>query len=152
MLHPAASPALAINVRHVLRAAPERVFRAWTESEELRRWFAPGPDYRIPFAEVDLRVGGRYRVGMQGPAQTKPSVAAGVYEQITPPSRLVFTWRWEDAPPESPSTRVTVEFLAHGNGTELVLTHETFTDAKDRDEHASGWEGCLNNLERLWPE
>jgi len=145
MIHPAANPALAINARRVLRAAPERVFQAWTRAEDLKRWFSPGPDFTVPIAEVDLRVGGRYRFGMQGPGQPL-SVATGIYEEITPPARLVFTWGWEEAGPTAPSTRVTVEFRPKDGGTEIILTHENFADAKDRDQHAAGWEGCLNML------
>ena len=149
MVHPAASPTLALSVRRVLRAAPERVFRAWTQAEELKRWFAPGPDFSIPISEVDLRVGGRYRLGMQGPAPAPLSVATGVYEEITPPSRLVFTWRWENAAPEALTTRVTVEFRPHADGTQLIITHEGFTEPSDRDQHAAGWEGCVAVLEHV---
>jgi uncharacterized protein YndB with AHSA1/START domain len=146
MMLTAASPILALSARRVLRATPERVFRAWTRPEELKRWFAPGPEYSIPIAEVDLRVGGRYRLGMLAPGRPQASIATGTYEEITPYSRLVFTWRWEEAPAEAASTLVTVEFRPHGSGTEMVLTHEGFSDSQERDEHGTGWEGCLGLL------
>jgi uncharacterized protein YndB with AHSA1/START domain len=149
MILPAVNPTLALNVRKVFRAPPEQVFRAWTEVDELKHWFAAAQGYTIPVTELDLRVGGRYRFGMKGPERTEASVATGVYEEITPPSRLVFTWRWEDAGPEYPTTRVTVEFWPHAEGTELVLTHEGFAEATERDQHGRGWQGCLDSLERL---
>jgi uncharacterized protein YndB with AHSA1/START domain len=123
------------------------VFQAWTRAEELKQWFAPGPDFSIPIVEIDLRVGGHYRIGMQAPGRAV-SVATGIYEEITPPARLVFTWRWAEAPADTPTTRVTVEFRPKDGGTELILVHDNFSDANDRDQHEAGWVGCLNQLDR----
>lgn len=94
-------------------------------------------------SEVDLRPGGRYRVGMKTP-DGKVHTTTGVYQEIQPPERLVMTWKWED--PDALETLVTVEFRAIGNDTELVLRHDRFADAKRRDGHLGGWEGCLGNL------
>ena len=149
MTHPAASPAFTLNLRRVLRASPERVFRAWTRADELKRWFAAAEGYTTPQAEVDLRVGGRYRIAMQAPNSTELSVATGTYEEIVPPSRLVLTWRWEHEGPAAPTTRLTLEFRPHPDGTEFVLWHEGLLDETMREQHATGWKGCLDSLERL---
>lgn len=97
-------------------------------------------------AEVDLRVGGRYRLGMRAPDGAAVYVCTGVYREVTPPSRLVYTWAWEGQ--DGPETLVTVEFLDRGGATEVVLTHEGFADAGSRDQHATGWNGCLGSLAR----
>ena len=148
MAHPAASPPLALKARRILRVPPARVFRAWTEAAELKRWFAAAEGFTTPLAEVDLRVGGRYRLGMQPPGSGQVLVATGEYQEITPPRRLSFTWRWDGTAPDEPVTLVTVTFDPHPEGTELTLTHTRFTSTASRDEHETGWIGCLNQLER----
>jgi uncharacterized protein YndB with AHSA1/START domain len=148
MAQPTVSLPLLLTARRVLKYPPARVFRAWTEASQLKRWFGAGEGFTTPLAEVDLRVGGRYRLGMQPPGSPQVLVVTGEYRQIEPPHRLSFTWRWDGAPPDEPVTLVTVNFNTHPQGTELVLTHERFTSAASRDEHALGWLGCLNQLER----
>src|SRR5580693_4900052 len=110
MTQPNSSPLLALDIHRVLRASPARVFRAWTEPAELRRWFGAAQGYTTPIAEVELRVGGRFRIGMQAPNTTAVSVATGVYEEIVAASRLVKTWRWDHEGPDSSTTRLILEF------------------------------------------
>jgi uncharacterized protein YndB with AHSA1/START domain len=98
---------------------------------------------------VDLKVGGRYRLGMKAPGDNPLLIVGGVYQEILPPEKLVFTWQWESADPNEPETLVTVEFHEGAGATEIVLTHELFTDAAQRDKHREGWAGCLDHLERL---
>jgi uncharacterized protein YndB with AHSA1/START domain len=129
-------------------AAPrEKVFRAWTDPALLKKWWAAGPGFTPTVAEIDLRVGGRYRLGMRAPDADADYVVAGTYREVQRPARLVYTWAWEGA--GAPETLVTVEFLDRGAQTEVILTHEQFADASDRDQHASGWSGCLDNLARV---
>src|SRR5690349_14866129 len=116
---PVSSPVLSVNIRRVFRVPPLRVFRAWTVPAELRRWFGAAQGYTTPIAEVDLRVGGRFRIGMQAPNSSEVSVATGVYEEIVPITRLVKTWRWEHDAPETPPTRLILEFRPHPEGTEF---------------------------------
>jgi uncharacterized protein YndB with AHSA1/START domain len=132
-----------LEVRQVVKASPARVYRAWTEPELLAQWFAPSPEFSTVVHEADARVGGSYRIEMkppQGPVHT----AVGQYQELDPPRRLVFTWRWEEQPPRH--TVVTVDLKPHAEGTEVTLTHTLFTSAEDRDHHQKGWEGCLQHL------
>jgi len=138
-----------LSVRRLYHASRERVFRAWTDPEQLKKWFAVSEGFTTPIADVDLRVGGRYRLGMQPPGDDGVLIVGGVYQQISPPEKLVFTWRWESPNADEPETLVTVEFNEQGNDTEVILTHELFTDIPQRDKHGEGWIGCMNNLERL---
>lgn len=92
-------------------AAPrERVFRAWTDPAILKKWWAAGPGFTPTVAEVDLRVGGRYRLGMRAPDQGADYIVAGTYREVQRPARLVYTWAWEGT--AGPETLVTVEFHA----------------------------------------
>jgi len=134
-----------LEMRYRFKASPEKLFRAWTDPSILGKWFHVAPDQQTPIAEVDLRVGGRYRLGMQSPGE-ELLVAGGEYRLIEEPAKLVFTWRWEAAPPDSPSTLVTLKFHPLSEGTEIVLRHESFITEEQRDNHLAGWQGCFNQL------
>lgn len=134
---------ITLEVRRTFAATRERVFRAWTTPEELRRWHAP-PPLETPVAEVDLRVGGAYRVHMRAPDGAEYRVT-GVYREVDPPTRLVYTWRWDTDPP-SAETLVTVTFVDRGAQTEVVLRHERFPTTDARTRHEQGWHGCLGKL------
>jgi uncharacterized protein YndB with AHSA1/START domain len=134
-----------LEMRYRFRASQEKLFHAWTDPTILGKWFHVTPDQHTPIAEVDLRVGGRYRLGMQAPGE-ELLVAGGEYRLIEEPSKLVFTWRWEAAPQDSPSTLVTIEFQQLSGGTELILRHESFETEEQRDNHLAGWQGCVTQL------
>jgi uncharacterized protein YndB with AHSA1/START domain len=128
-------------------AAREDVFDAWTDADVLRRWWAAAPDWDTPAAESDARPGGRYRLSMRDTSSGDVHTVGGEYAEVTRPERLVYTWMWEDMPGATES-RVVVEFHEDGEGTNVVLTHTGLVDDADRDRHAHGWHGCLDNLER----
>jgi len=132
-------------------ALPAALFQAWTNPAQIAQWFSPDEAIGVTGVEVDLREGGRYRIGMDIPNEEQIRFVGGTYEQIVPDEKLVFTWRWESWNPEThQDTLVTVELNAAGNKTELVLTHERFRDENMRQEHNQGWEGCLGRLGALF--
>ena len=144
----AARPDTTLFLRRRLEAPRERVFRAFTDPEALQRWWLPRDGFAVPSAEVDLRVGGRYRLGMRNP-QGEVFYLSGTYREIQAPERLVYTWRWESSSMDFGETLVTVELRAAGaDATELVITHELFPDGATRDRHRDGWSGCLDHLSR----
>lgn len=136
-------PETPLQIRRTLGAPREKVFQAWTEPEELKKWFAPGDDYSTPVVEVDLRVGGSYQVVMKSPQGILHRLS-GVFREVRPPAKLVYTWSWEGE--NRSETLVTVEFLARGDSTEIILTHEPFPTREAQREHETGWSGCLNRL------
>jgi uncharacterized protein YndB with AHSA1/START domain len=124
-------------------ASVERVFKAWTDANQLGQWFAPTDDYTTT-ASVDLRVGHEYRIAIVHKGGNVHNVV-GTYRVIEPPRKLVYTWRWDGA---SADTLVTVDFTPDGDATKVTITHEQFTNTEDRDKHNEGWNGCLNRLQR----
>jgi uncharacterized protein YndB with AHSA1/START domain len=125
-------------------ASVERVFKAWTDANQLGQWFAPTDDYTTK-ADVDLRVGHEYRIAITHKGGNVHTIL-GTYRLIQPPSKLVYTWRWEGGP--MADTLVTVDFAPEGEATKVTITHEKFTNTEDRDKHNEGWNGCLNRLQR----
>jgi uncharacterized protein YndB with AHSA1/START domain len=109
-------------------------------------WYAPTDDYTTPIAEVDLRVGGTYRVGMKRSDRADVAVVSGQYCRIEAPSLLSFTWTWQSHDLDAPETQVTLEFRPNGDVTDLTLTHERFRNEASRKSHTEGWTGCLNRL------
>lgn len=147
MSHSAELSETNLRLERTYDASPEEVFNAWTNPEVLRRWWAVDPEGSTPIAEVDLRVGGRYRLSMEHPSGPKHTVG-GVYREVSPPDRLVYSWCWEqdNGQPGHVST-VTVEFRADGERTNLVLEHTGLASAESRDQHAHGWNACLDILQ-----
>ncbi|MDH3458647.1 MAG: SRPBCC domain-containing protein, partial [Gemmatimonadota bacterium] len=96
-----------------------------------------------------LKVGGRYRLAMRS-AEGKSHTAVGTYREIVRPTRLVYTWSWEEGGSNTEETLVTVEFNAVGGATEVVLTHERFATAESRDDHLRGWTSCVDRLEAIY--
>ena len=137
-------PANTLRVARTFTVPREKVFHAWTDPEELKRWFGP-VGYATLNAEVDLRVGGKYRLGMRKLPDGEIFYLSGVYREVRHPEKLVYTWFWENEP-ELGETLVTVEFRARGHSTEVVVTHDLFPNQTMRDDHDMGWNSCLDRL------
>ena len=138
-------PSLALS-RHY-PAAPEKVWRAWTDPEALKRWWGPGTAEGVSLAQLDVRVGGRFRIIFGGPQGNEHEVS-GVYREVVQNRKLVFTWTWPRTTPERESV-VTLVFKAAGSGTDLDFRHEQLFDESVRDGHKRGWTESLDKLERF---
>jgi uncharacterized protein YndB with AHSA1/START domain len=139
-----ARPSLTFKRR--LNARPEKVYAAWTDPQKLIQWFGrvdvkPGTTR----TEVDPRVGGRYRVSFNIEAGEYFEVG-GVYREVVPNERLVFSWAWHSTPERE--SLVTVTFKSDGEGTLLTVHHEQLFDQAARAGHERGWMGSLEKLER----
>ena len=132
----------------LVEASPEDVFAAWTDPAVLARWFGPGT-MTAPDVLLDARPGGAYRIGMLDDDGTRFAVV-GTYEEVDPPRRLRFTWRWENGVPHTFESVVTIELEPVGNATELTLVHGGFPDDAAASGYASGWERSLPKLVALF--
>jgi uncharacterized protein YndB with AHSA1/START domain len=139
----AARPSLTLTRR--INAAPEKVYAAWVDPQKLSRWFGPSsvrPE--TVRATVDARPGGRYWISFDNERGEHHEVG-GVYRELVPNSRLVFSWAWHSTP--ELESQVTVLLKADGGGTLLTLHHEQLFDVPARDAHEHGWVGTLDKLE-----
>lgn len=130
-----------LRVVRRLPASPEEVFDAWIDVDSLREWMCPGTSH-VSAAEVDPRVGGRFRIVMSNDAgDTEHS---GEYRELCRPERLVFTWISTNTLDRE--TLVTVELRLIGQETELTLTHQRLPDAEARRKHEGGWTAIVAKL------
>jgi uncharacterized protein YndB with AHSA1/START domain len=97
---------------------------------------------RCSDAEVDLRVGGRYRIVNALPDGGSITIH-GEFRVVEAPRKLVYTWRLG----ERELSLVTVRFEPRGDATEVVVVHEDIPDESVRDSHENGWRGCLDAFE-----
>jgi uncharacterized protein YndB with AHSA1/START domain len=130
-----------LQLRRLYSASREEIFAAWTDPEQMREWLCPA-GATIPFIEVDLRLGGAFRIDMQSEHGTHSHI--GEYREIIRPEKLVFTWSSINT--QHKETLVTVELIQRGALTELVLTHEGLPDKKSGEMHAMGWGSILDML------
>ena len=117
-------------------APAQAVFDAWTSEEVMRRWFHAGHDWETPEATVDLRVGGAVRVVMRNPHTDTTHGGGGVYTEIDPPRRLVFTWLWDDM---SVRQLIEIDFEEHDGTTTVRFTHRDLWDEEAVRSHEDGW-------------
>jgi uncharacterized protein YndB with AHSA1/START domain len=140
----ATRPSLTLKRR--LNAPPAQVYAAWTDPEKIARWFGPAQVVAGSVrADIDARIGGRYRVSFKMQDGEHHEVA-GVYREMVPNQRLTFSWAWHSTPERE--SQVTVSLKPDGDGTLLTLHHEQLFDQAARDGHESGWIGTLDKLEK----
>jgi uncharacterized protein YndB with AHSA1/START domain len=137
----------------LINAPRKKVYRAWTDPEILKKWFAPLP-YTTPVAELDVRPGGANLIVMRSP-DGKDMPNRGVYLEVVPTERLVFTdayvRAWE--PSEKPFMTVILTFEDEGGKTRYTARVSHWTVA-DREAHEKmgfhgGWGLCTDQLEAL---
>jgi len=100
----------------------------------------------------DFRVGGGFEMEIRTPKHDIYLMHIR-YREITPPSKIVFTWGHEHVDSSGKrlgdtlqGTLVTFEFQERGNSTELILTHELLPSQEEYESHKQGWTGCLDKL------
>ena len=139
-------------------APRELVWKAWTDAELLKRWWGPIP-FTSPSAQIDLRVGGKYVFCMRSP-EGQDFWVCGVYREITPYDRIVFTDSFADehgniVPASHYSMTgdfplellVTVTFEDLGSDkTRQTLRHEGVPEGEVREMTAAGWSTSFDKL------
>ncbi|HMJ04267.1 MAG TPA: SRPBCC domain-containing protein [Conexibacter sp.] len=141
-----------LRVERTYDAPPEAVFDAWTNPEVLRRWWKTSDAGSVPVADVDLRVGGGYRLSMLD-AEGEDHTVFGEYREVERPHRLVYSWTWEGTGPTAGhESLVVVTFNQEGDGTDarttVVIEHSNFMSTTSREAHGHGWAGALDSLAR----
>ena len=141
-----------LNLIRSYPVGPQKVWRAWTDPQAIKRWWGPGGPQPVSLAQLDVRVGGRFRIVFGGPQGNEHEVQ-GVYKEVVAPTfttmgKLAFTWTWPKSTPERESL-VTILFKPVAGGTELDFVHSQLFDESVRDGHQRGWSESLVKLEQF---
>jgi uncharacterized protein YndB with AHSA1/START domain len=142
----------------IFDAPRERVWKAWTDPEQVKRWWGPKP-FTAPSCSLDLRVGGKYLFCMRSP-DGQDFWTTGVYREIVEPERLVYTdsfsdeqgnvvpgsyYGMEDDFPTELLVTVILEAL-DGNRTRLILRHAGMPAGNHSEMASAGWSTSLEKL------
>lgn len=134
---------LVLSLRRIIRATPERVYAAWLDPAVMKRFMTGASDMTVKEARSDARVDGTFFVLMSGKSDVPHR---GTYLELTPFSRIRFTWESPFSPADS---EVDLKLAAVDGGTELVLTQRRFLSEGSRNGHREGWTSILERLDSV---
>lgn len=134
-------------ITRIFDAPRSLVFDAWTKPEHLEKWQMSPRGMTVTTEKSDIRPGGEYSVTMSAPDGSAHRLR-GVYREVVPPSKLVFTHAWLDADGNlGKDTVVTVTFEEQGAQTLFTLRQTGFGTVASRDGHAAGWNSGIDKLD-----
>lgn len=152
---PANAPVIVIT--REFDAPRDLVWRAWTDPEQVKQWFAPF-EFSVPRAEIDLRPGGQSRLDMAGP-DGKIYPTRVTYLEVVPPERLVYSddvdpdaTAWGDSPPPSNIQTITFEDIGNDRTRLTVSIRLASVEARDamlKMGAKAGWASSLDKLAAL---
>ena len=140
---------LLLTLSEGVTAPRDRIFQLLTAPELLSQWWGPR-GVTMPEIEIDPRSGGRYRFTMQ-PPDGSPFHLSGEFREVSP-SRLAFTFRYEEPTPDDRETLVTLSFRDRDGSTAVALEQGAFRTEARRELHRDGWGESVDRLERLLAE
>ncbi|MDX1534496.1 MAG: SRPBCC family protein [Thermoplasmata archaeon] len=136
------------EIRKDLPASVERTWRWFTEGDRVASWGC-GHRYTHVAIDLDVREGGVYHHRVKGKEDGTPWTFHGVYQEVTGPHRLVYTFDWKSdwRDPPTPSL-VEIDFAPSGEGTRVTVTHSQLPTmaVQSTDEHWNEFLGLLAEL------
>ena len=136
-----------VRLHRVLRAPPERVYRAFLDADAKAKWLPPN-GFTGKVHEVDARVGGRYRMSFTNFATGESHAFGGTYLELVPNELIRFSDRFED--PNLPGEiMVTITLRAVSCGTDLQVVQEGLPDVIPLENCYLGWQDSLVLLAKL---
>lgn len=141
------SDELTLELKRVLTAVPSVAFALFSDPRELMKWWGP-EGFTIPSLDFEPRVGATYRIEMK-PPEGDAFYLSGKFREVDPPTRLAYTFVWEDPVPDDVETLVALSFRDLGESTEIALRQGPFKTEARRALHRDGWSDGFDKLERL---
>ena len=139
----AADPS-ALELTWTLDGSPERIFEAFIDPAQLVKWWGPS-GFTTPEIEIDPKIGGSYRFGMQPPGGELFHLT-GEFLEIDPPTRLAYSFRWEEPDPDDRETVVRLSLDTVVDRTRLSLWQGVFATEARLALHRDGWTESLQRL------
>jgi uncharacterized protein YndB with AHSA1/START domain len=146
----AASDGLTLRLTRALASPRAVVYEALTNAAQLAKWWGP-QGFTTPSVDLDLRVGGSYRIAMQPPDGDLFQLS-GEFREVDSPARLAYTVRWEPPDPADRETVVALSLHERDEETEVLLTHGEFATQARLALHEEGWTESLGRLEQVLGE
>jgi len=140
-------PANTVRLHRVLRAKPEKVYRAFTDGEALARWLPPN-GFTCKVDQLDVKVGGTFKMSFRNFTSGNRHGFGGKYLEVVPNERLVYTDVFDD-PNLAGELRTTVTIRAVSCGTELICVQEGIPEVIPPEQCYLGWQESLDHLARL---
>jgi uncharacterized protein YndB with AHSA1/START domain len=141
------SGGLILEQERRLAVPPERLFLLMTQPMDLAKWWGPH-GFTLPEIELDLKVGGSYRLTMR-PPHGEAFHLAGEFLEVDPPERLVYTFRWEEPDPDDRETIVALALRAVGESTDVSMSQGEFATEERLALHLGGWSDSFERLAEL---
>jgi uncharacterized protein YndB with AHSA1/START domain len=135
-----------LHLEKILVVPRQRVFAAFVDAEQLRRWWGPA-GFTVPRLKFDAVVGTDYRIAMQPPVGDVFHIR-GTFRAVAAPRRLIFTFIYDEPDPDDQETLVTLTFDSIDEGTRVILDQGPFKTAARLNLHRDGWTETLERLER----
>ena len=135
-----------VHIERLIDTTPELAFRTWIDPEAMQRWYCPD-DGVVAEATADVRVGGQWRVAF-GASTEELYREHGVFHEVEPPRRLVYTSTFTFPDGRSFETLMTVSFDECDGKTLLTVHDARYPSAEERDAHARGWPSFIDRYER----
>lgn len=134
-----------LTMDRTYKASKQAVYEAWTKREAIVEWFAPTKEMSTIVHELEMEVGGKYRIEMLEP-DGKSHVIHGEYVALDPFDQIVFTWEWE-SDEMNVNSLVSIELNEVDGVTNMTLVHDQLESQISVDLHNEGWTGCIAQLD-----
>jgi uncharacterized protein YndB with AHSA1/START domain len=135
-----------LTITRVFDAPRDLVWQAWTDPKHLMNWWGPRA-HPAESIDADVRVGGVWRHCLRGVEDGAELWHHGVFREVEPPRRLVFTFQWEEEGERGIENVVTVTLAEHGNRTLMTMQQTPFQSSEERDGHQGGWGSAFDRLD-----
>jgi uncharacterized protein YndB with AHSA1/START domain len=138
---------LLLEIERIFPAPPSVVFAAFSDPDELRRWWGP-EGFTVASLRFQPQVGESYRIEMQ-PPEGDAFHLVGEFQEVEPPTRLAFTFVWEEPDDDDVETLAALSFGDLGESTEVALVQGPFKTEARRELHRGGWTDSFDKLQSL---
>ena len=140
------APEQQLAITRVFDAPRALVFKAWTDPKSAIHWWGPR-EHPATYLDMDVRVGGAWRHCLTSKDTGKDLWAGGIFHEIEPPERLVFTFAWDEEGERGIETLVTVMFADQGGKTKMTFHQAPFQSVAERDGHIDGWSSMFDRFD-----
>ena len=135
-----------ISIEETFRAPKDKVFKAWTTPESLKKWFMADEGVVVKEVTLALEVGGAYEIVAEYPGYD-PTPIHGKFIHVIIPDMLEYTWLTPVL--NGKMTKVDVAFIEDGLGSKIILNHGEFANQEEMKLHIQGWKACIARLHKF---